>query len=56
MCSISWKFTFIKQFDLRLDKGKGSIIESVESGGTIHLIIQNINIMRDLYQRNKLFQ
>ena len=39
MRSISWKFTLIKQFNLWLDKGKGSVMESAESGGTIYLII-----------------
>ena len=39
MCSISLKFALMKQFDLWLGKAKGSIMESAESGGTIHLII-----------------
>ena len=34
-----WVVALIKRFDLWLDKGKGSIMESTESGGTIHLII-----------------
>ena len=50
MCSISWKFALIKQFNLWLDKARVPVMKSAESSGTINqrLIVDNLRCVMEL--------